>query len=1159
MAKKRRRCGLSAARGVAEPEVLKREEIAGDRPLQESETWLQAIFDSVPSGIIIVDPDRHVIIDINPAAARMFGSERKHIIGSVCHKYICPAEIGNCPITDLGKTIDKAERVLLTANGDACPVLKTVTPILMGEKTYLIESVTDITDRKKAEERVRQSEEKFRGIFENAVEGIFQSTPEFAFLEVNPACAAMHGYASPEQMIEDVNWRGRDLFANLEQKQRYKELLEANEVVREFEAEFYRIDGGTFRGLINCRAIRDAGGNIIRHEGTVEDITEREEAARALRTSHERYRRLFDEATEGIALADHETGVLMDCNQAFLDLTGYERSELIGQPHTMIRPSKKDNLPFHRPNTRGEVLRDVIVTKSGTPREVEIKTDVIDFDGLRVMQGFFRDVTEERRGQREREITLTLLRLLNDQRETRELIRGLTGFLQEWTACEAVGVRLRQGDDFPYFETRGFSSEFEEAETSLCLKGRDGRVVRNPDGSPVLECLCGSVLTGRCNPDLPFFTRRGSFWTNSTSDMTMSRTEKDCQIRTRNRCNGEGYESVALIPLRYGNEVLGLLQLNNRGRGRFSPGIISLLENAAEQIAIALAQRQAQTALAMSERRFRDISEAAGEFLLEMDREGRLTFLSDRAKDVLEYEPGELLGLTLFDLTPPSESGHARLFLSEHLRGQTGFRDFEVPVLTKSGLKVWLNVTAVPTFDAGGAFLGHRGAAMDITGRKRAEERLLHDAFYDELTDLPNRALFMDRLGHALKRANRAEDYSCAVIFLDLDRFKVVNDSLGHMVGDKLLKETARRLEKCVRSGDTVARLGGDEFVMLFEQTSDVETARAIADRIQKALSAPFMIEGSEIRCSASMGIALTSPNYERPEEVLRDADITMYRAKALGRARCEVFDPSMRLEAVALLHLENDLRRALEMSELRIHYQPIVALRNGELMGLEALIRWQHPRRGLVPPGDFIPLAEETGLIVPIGEWVLRTACSQMKTWQEEGLAPLRMAVNISAVQLRQPDFADMVMKVLQDTGIEPGLLDLEVTESVFMDRNVSIIEMFHKLKALGIRICLDDFGTGYSSLSYLQGLPIDVLKIDGSFTKNVASDHGRGKIVETILMLGRSLGTEVIAEGIETEEQLEYLKGIDCHNGQGFFFSRPVDEREIRAIIPPGSPKSS
>ena len=885
----------------------------------------------------------------------------------------------------------------------------------------------------------------------------------------------------------------------------------------------------------------------------------------ALRASHERYRRLFDDATEGIALADPETGTIKDCNQAFLNLTGYERSEIIGQPHTMIHPPKGDDLSpvdtfdLHRLKMRGQVLKDVIITKPGALREVEIKTDVLELDGLKVMQGFFRDVTEERRGQREREITLALLRLLNDQNETRDLIRSLTGFLKEWTACEAVGVRLRQGDDFPYVETTGFSAEFVEAESCLCRKGPDGRVVRHLDGRPVLECMCGSVLSGRFNPGLPFFTRRGSFWTNSTSDMRASRTEEDRLTRIRNGCNGEGYESVALIPLRYGNEVLGLLQLNNHRRGRFSPDIISLLENAAEQITIALAQRQAQAALAMSEKRFRDISEAAGEFLLEMDCEGRVTFLSDRAKDVLEYGPRELFGQTLFDLMPRSESEEARLFFDEHLRNRTGFRDFEVHVLTKSGLTVWLNLAAVPIFDAGGAFLGHRGAAMDITGRKRAEAQLLHDALHDELTGLPNRVLFMDRLGHALKRSNRPEDCSCAVIFLDLDRFKVVNDSLGHMVGDKLLKETAQRLEKCVRPGDTVARLGGDEFVMLFEQISDVETARTIADRVQKALSGPFMIEGSEIRCSGSMGIAFASRNYDRPEEVLRDADITMYRAKALGKARCEVFDPAMRLEAVALLHLENDLRRALELNELRVHYQPIVALRNGELMGLEALVRWQHPRRGLVPPCDFIPLAEETGLIVPIGEWVLHTACSEMKTWQLEGLAPPRMAVNISTVQLRQTNFVDMVMKVLRETEVEPGLLDLEVTESVFMDRNVSIIDMFCKLKAFGVRICLDDFGTGYSSLSYLQGLPIDVLKIDGSFTKNLASDNERGKIVETILMLGRSLGTEVIAEGIETQEQLDYLKGIDCHNGQGFLFSRPVDERAIRAIITSGARRPS
>ena len=281
MAKNRRPYELSAERRIAEPEVQRIADVTSDRPLQEGGAWLKAIFDSVPSGIVIIDPERHTIIDINPAAANMIGSERKHIIGSVCHRYICPAETGRCPITDLGEKIDKAERVLLKANGDTCPIIKTVTPILMGDRTYLIESVTDITDRKQAEERVRQSEEKYRGMFENAVEGVFQTTPEFAFLDVNPAFAAMHGYASPEQMMEDVNCKGRKLFVSPEQKQRYKELLETNEVVREFEAEFYRADGDRFRGLINARAIRDTGGRIIRLEGTVEDITAREEAARS--------------------------------------------------------------------------------------------------------------------------------------------------------------------------------------------------------------------------------------------------------------------------------------------------------------------------------------------------------------------------------------------------------------------------------------------------------------------------------------------------------------------------------------------------------------------------------------------------------------------------------------------------------------------------------------------------------------------------------------------------------------------------------------------------------------------------------------------------------------------------------------------------------------
>jgi diguanylate cyclase (GGDEF)-like protein len=456
------------------------------------------------------------------------------------------------------------------------------------------------------------------------------------------------------------------------------------------------------------------------------------------------------------------------------------------------------------------------------------------------------------------------------------------------------------------------------------------------------------------------------------------------------------------------------------------------------------------------------------------------------------------------------------------------------PVLDKSG-----EVSRIAVF------------ALDITERKRAEEQLLHDALYDGLTGLPNRALFIDRLGHALKRPNRKEHDPCAVIFLDLDRFKVVNDSLGHMAGDGLLKEAARRLERCIRPGDTVARLGGDEFVMLFEDVKEVEVAEAIAERIQEILSTPFLIEGTEIRCSASIGIALTSKDYEFPEEVLRDADITMYRAKALGRARYEVFDPAMRLEAAAVLQLENDLRHALERDEFRMQYQPIVRLVDERIVGVEALLRWEHPHRGMVCPDQFITLAEETGLIVPIGEWVLRKACSQMAAWRDRELGEMRVAINISAVQLRQSGFVDFVKKVVQETGTKTELLDLEITESVLMGRNDSIVQTFLGLRALGVKICLDDFGTGYSSLSYLQGLPIDVLKIDRSFTMNLDSVEENRKIIETILMLGKSLGAQVVAEGVETYEQLDYLRSVDCDYGQGFFFSRPVDEEALETII--------
>ena len=427
-------------------------------------------------------------------------------------------------------------------------------------------------------------------------------------------------------------------------------------------------------------------------------------------------------------------------------------------------------------------------------------------------------------------------------------------------------------------------------------------------------------------------------------------------------------------------------------------------------------------------------------------------------------------------------------------------------------------------------------AATDVTARRKAQARLLQAAFYDPLTGLPNRALFKDRIEVAFARAKGREAARFAVLFLDLDRFKLVNDSLGHRAGDELLVQIARRLESCRRAGDTVARLGGDEFTLLVEGVSGEEEAVAVAERVHRALSPPFLVEGHEVFAGASIGIALGGPETERVEHLLRDADTAMYRAKVRS-SRHAVFDSSMHQRAMAALRLENELRRALERGEFRVHYQPIVDLATGRAVGVEALVRWEHRERGLVPPSEFIPLAEETGLVVPLGRWVLDEACRALSVLPEG----ITLSVNLSGRQLLQADFGEQLATMLQRRGLNPSRLRLELTESMLIGNGAAAIEALDKLRATGVRLCIDDFGTGYSSLSYLHELPIDSLKIDRSFIGAMAGDERKIKIVQTILMLGKGLGIEVVAEGVETREQVEVLLGLGCERAQGYFFARP------------------
>jgi diguanylate cyclase (GGDEF)-like protein/PAS domain S-box-containing protein len=572
-------------------------------------------------------------------------------------------------------------------------------------------------------------------------------------------------------------------------------------------------------------------------------------------------------------------------------------------------------------------------------------------------------------------------------------------------------------------------------------------------------------------------------------------------------------------------------------------------------IRYALERHHAEEALRESEERYALAVRGANDAVWDWNLATGSVYLSPRWKEMLGYEDHEIGDHPddWFRTVHPDDREALRSAFEAHFENDDGHFEHEHRVCTREGEDRWVLTRGVVVRDRSGKVTRMAGSQTDITTRKRAEQQLVYDAFHDGLTGLANRALFVDRLGMVLSARRRQADVLFAVLFLDLDRFKNINDSLGHTTGDNLLRGIARRLEKTLRPGDTVARLGGDEFAILLSSVEDVGDAIHVAERLQDIISDPFAIDSHDVFVTTSIGIALSSPSIEKPEDILRDADIAMYRAKAAGRARYEVFDQEMHRHAVRLLALETDLRRALDRDDFVMHYQPIVALDSGRIVGFESLVRWNHPDRGLVAPEQFIAIAEETGLIVPLCWVALRQACLQARAWQlaYPSDPPLFICVNFSGKLFMQPGAVEQLMAILAETGLPPECLWLEVTESVVVDHGDEVMAKLRELRSLGVQLSIDDFGTGYSSLSYLQRFQYDSLKIDRSFVRTMGLTSDSRNIVKTILTLADDLGIGVVAEGVETEEQAIRLRQMQCPLGQGFWFARPLNPDAATELI--------
>ena len=1124
--------------------------------LRESEEKYRVLVEKNQDGVFLVqDGD---VVFVNDSFARMLGYSADEIPGMSVFDTVAPEDVGMV-----------VERYRQRMAGDDVPseyeykalckdgvtrieVHVNVAVISYRGRPAALGTLKDITERKRAEMALRASEERFRGLIEGSIQGILvhrNLKPLFA----NRALAEIFGLGRPEEVLQ---LKSVEVFIAPHERKRIRNYLGARlrgeTAPADYEFQGMRQDGSVI-WLENRSVVVDWDGDVAVLASLV-DVTERRHAQEELRESEEEFRTLVDQATDGIFVVNGR-GFYVEVNRAGCEMLGFSRDEL-------LRMSVEDVFTGEDGVADFEILNDLsigdtvsierqLLRKDGSAVAVEINAKKLA-DG-RVL-ATHRDIGERRQvGEAllaAKEAAEAADRVKDEflgtmSHELRMPLNTIIGFA-DIIESEMLGPMgnpkyteyIKDINESGKHMLRIITDMIDVLRIESALQGNESSYRQLVEMAPDLICLCqkgeislinspGATMLGSWNPEVligrPFQSFvHADFHDLLRDDLRGLVAERAGVMMKLVRADGTEIivEAAARILAFERQDAVMIVARDVTERVRAEEGL-----------------RLAAT-----------VFETTAEAIMVTGADNRIKVVNPAFTAITGYASEEVVGKSPMIL----QSGHHGPDFYKELWASvktTGCWEGEIWNRRKNGevYPEWLYITAIE--DNQQNIIEYVGVFSDITQRKQSEEKIRRQANYDALTGLPNRALFLDRLRAAIASARR-ENGKVALLFIDLDRFKVVNDTLGHTIGDKLLGQAAARLTACVREVDTVARLGGDEFTMILEDVGRGQDAAIVAEKIIESLSEPFWLDGNEVFIGGSVGITLFPTDAGDAATMLRNADMAMYRSKQAGRSVYRFFTQEMDAQVLARMDLERDLRRALGRKEFVVYYQPIVDLETGVVTSAEALLRWCHPERGIVSPGEFIPLAEETGLIGPLGEWVLRQACTEAKAWQQAGLTTVGVSVNLSSRQLKRGLSGDTVAQVFRETGLAPGSLTFEITESLIMEDTDDAVAWLNSIKEMGVGLSVDDFGTGYSSLSYLKRFPVDVVKIDRAFVRDITIDPDDATMIEAILAMTHSLKLKVVAEGVEEQDQLDLLRSRGCDMVQGFYFSKPLPFEEFCAF---------